>query len=78
MEQNQYTFDVYGRLTKLQIRQLIQQLYDVHVIKINTHRPPRHQRRSAKFSGYRTNPKRAIVRLRDGQRLIPKNTNGIF
>lgn len=67
MEQNQYTFDVSSHLTKIQIRQLIQQLYGVSIVSIQTHRPSRRERRGAKFNGYRPSKKRAIVRVQGGQ-----------
>lgn len=37
----QYTFDVDLKLNKLQIKKLIQDLFQVNVLAVNTHRPPR-------------------------------------
>ncbi len=41
IENAQYTFDVDLKLNKLQIKKLIQDLFQVNVIAVNTHRPPR-------------------------------------
>ncbi len=41
IENNQYTFDVEPKLNKVQIKQLIEDLFEVKVISVNTHRPPR-------------------------------------
>lgn len=61
---NQYTFDVDPKLTKPQIRQLIEKVFDVKVVAVNTHRPPRKKRRLGSSQGYKTQYKRAIVTLR--------------
>lgn len=63
-KQNQYTFDVDPRLTKPQIRQLVEKVFDVKVLAVNTHRPPRKKRRLGSSQGYKTQYKRAIVTLR--------------
>lgn len=60
---NQYTFDVDPRLTKPQIRQFIEKVFDVKVLAVNTHRPPRKKRRLGSSQGYKTQYKRAIVTL---------------
>ena len=41
MDANQYTFDVDLKLTKPQIKALIEELFQVKVTAVNTHRPPR-------------------------------------
>nr|AYC64242.1 ribosomal protein L23 [Pseudobryopsis hainanensis] len=77
MEQNQYTFTVCSQLSKRQIRQIIEKLYGVAIVGINTYRPARRQRRGAKFSGYRPTHKRAIVRLAAGQTLTNIDKAGL-
>mgnify|MGYP006267005841 FL=1 len=62
--QNQYTFDVDPKLTKPQIRQFIEKVFNVKVISVNTHRPPRKKRRLGSYQGFRAQYKRAIVTLR--------------
>lgn len=65
----QYTFDVDLRLTKSQIKKLFEELFDVKIIGINTHRPPRQKIRAGLTKGYRTQHKRVILTLKEGQSL---------
>ena len=60
-QNNQYTFDVDPKLTKSQIKALISKLFQVTVISVNTHRPPRQKRRLGPTQGNRKIFKRAIV-----------------
>jgi large subunit ribosomal protein L23 len=69
MEQNQYTFDVASKASKPEIKAAIEQIFDVKVQSVNTHKPPRKKRRVGKFIGYRSNYKRAIVTLAEGSSL---------
>ena len=41
MEENKYTFQVDLKLSKKEIKNFIEKHYQVKVIRINTHRPPR-------------------------------------
>ncbi|NJL83614.1 MAG: 50S ribosomal protein L23 [Chloroflexaceae bacterium] len=66
LEQNKYVFDVQLQATKTQIRAAIESLFPVSVIQVNTHRPPRRQRRVGRFTGFKPQYKRAIVTLRSG------------
>lgn len=63
----QYTFDVDKRLTKTQIKKLFSNLFNVDVIAVNTHIPPRQQLRVGMAQGYRPSFKRAIITLKEGQ-----------
>lgn len=69
MEQNQYTFDVASKASKPEIKAAIEQIFDVKVQSVNTHKPPRKKRRVGKFIGYRSQYKRAIVTLAEGSSL---------
>jgi large subunit ribosomal protein L23 len=57
MEENKYTFEVDPRLSKKEIRAFIESYYNVKVICINTHRPPRKKGR--------TTNKRAIITVNE-------------
>lgn len=63
----QYTFDVALNLTKPQIKMLFEKLFDVQVIAINTHTPPRQRVRVGMKTGYRPRYKRVILTLKQGQ-----------
>jgi len=66
LEDNKYVFDVARSATKPQIRAVIERLFAVSVIKVNTQRPPRKKRRVGRYAGYKPQYKRAIVTLAAG------------
>jgi large subunit ribosomal protein L23 len=70
LEKNQYTFDVEVSLNKTKIKALIQELFQVKVLAVNTHRPPRRKRRLGATQGYRPRCKRVIITLAQGS-IIP-------
>ncbi len=57
IENNQYTFDVDPKLTKPQIRKLIEDFFKVKVTAVNTHRLP---------STSKKRSKRVIVTVKQG------------
>lgn len=63
LEKNQYTFDVDIRLTKPEIKLLMQELFNVKILSINTFIPPRKKRRLGRFQGFKARFKRVIVTL---------------
>lgn len=63
----QYTFDVDLRLTKSQIKKLFSNLFNVDIVSVNTHIPPRRKIRVGLAQGYRARYKRAIITLKEGQ-----------
>jgi large subunit ribosomal protein L23 len=63
----QYTFDVDKSLTKTQIKKLFESLFQVNVISVNTHIPPRRTVRVGIARGYRPSYKRAIITLKENQ-----------
>ena len=67
MDMNQYTFDVDLKLTKPQIKTLVEQLFQVEVIGVNTHRPPRKNRRMGYTQGKKASYKRVIISVKRGQ-----------
>lgn len=66
MENNQYTFDVAPKATKPEIKAAVEQVFDVKVVSVNTSTPPRKKKRVGRFVGYKSQYKRAIVRLAEG------------
>lgn len=62
----QYTFDIDKRLTKVQIKKLFSTLFNVTVIAVNTHIPPRKKIRVGMTQGFRPTFKRAIITLKEG------------
>ncbi len=66
MEENKYTFEVTPQATKPEIKAAIEDLFQVKVVQVNTHRPPRKKRRVGKFIGFKPQYKRAIVTVASG------------
>ena len=66
LENNQYSFIVNPNATKITIRSSIENLFTVKVIKINTCNLPRKKKRVGKFIGWKSQYKKAIVTLAEG------------
>lgn len=66
LENNQYSFIVDRCADKLSIKVAIEYLFDVKVIKVNTCRLPRKQKRVGKYIGWKPQYKKAIVSLSEG------------
>ena len=66
LENNQYSFIVDRYSDKLTIKASIEYLFDVKVVKINTCRLPRKKKRVGKYIGWKTQYKKAIVTLSEG------------
>jgi len=66
LENNQYSFIVDRYSNKNNIKEAIEYLFKVKVIKINTCRLPRKKKRVGKYIGWKSQYKKAIVRLSDG------------
>jgi len=69
LDLNQYTFEVDHRAAKPDIKAAIELMFSVKVIGVNTMNPPRRSRRVGKFAGTRSQVKKAIVRLADGDKI---------
>lgn len=71
IQNDQYTFDVDFRLTKSEIKKLIAEIFDVKVLAVNTHIPPRKKKgRNGSTPCY----KRAIVTVKPrepGKSILP-------
>ena len=66
LENNQYSFIVDRNSDKITIKNTIEYLFDVKVIKINTCRLPRKKKRVGKYIGWKPQYKKAIVTLSEG------------
>jgi large subunit ribosomal protein L23 len=66
-DNNTYAFKVHGDAHKTQIRQAVEEIFEVHVVSVNiTKMPPKPKRRGA-FRGTRPGWKKAVVKLRQGE-----------
>lgn len=69
-KQNQYLFEVSRDANKIEIKRAVEQLFKVSVIKVNTlNRSGKAKRNRRGGIGYRPDWKRAIVTLKDGDKI---------
>ena len=75
IEKNQYTFFVDIKLNKKQIKSILESLYEINVISVNTQHPPKKRKRFSQFEGYKTNYKKVIIKIPYFQSIsiLPKN-----
>jgi len=66
LENNQYSFIVDRNSDKIMIKNTIEYLFDVKVIKVNSCRLPRKKKRVGKYLGWKPQYKKAIVSLAKG------------
>ena len=65
-DNNTYTFVVNKRSNKTEIRQAVEEIFDVRVVNVNTMNRKGKQKRTGWVVGRRANVKRALVRLAIG------------
>ena len=68
-QENKYTFMVDKKATKHQVKWAIEDLFKVKVEKVHTAIFPGKKRRVGVHEGYRPDWKKAIVKLKPGQRI---------
>jgi large subunit ribosomal protein L23 len=66
-EAGKYTFRVNDRAHKTQIRQAVEQLFDVHVLEVRTSSVKSKPKRRGHTSGRTRHWKKAIVQVREGE-----------
>lgn len=64
-----YAFVVDRRADKIQIRQAVEKLFGVHVLSVNTSVVPGKKRRVGRFVGMRPTWKKALVVLKEGEKI---------
>ena len=65
--ERRYTFRVHQDAHKTQVRQAIEQLFDVHVERVNIVKVQSKPKRRGLFKGTRPGWKKAIVQVREGE-----------
>lgn len=69
MGMNQYTFEVHPHVNKIQIRQAVEQIFKVKVLKVHTQNVAPKPKRMGAFKGKTRSWKKAIVFLAAGERI---------
>jgi len=74
VKKNQYVFKVFPEANKTEIKKAIEDLYGVDVESVKTINVPRKQRRLGRIRGWRKGYKKAIVKIKEGQKIevMPK------
>lgn len=73
-EKNQYVFKIWPRANKTEIGKAIEDIYGVDVLSVRIIKVPRKQRRLGKVQGWRKGYKKAIIKIKEGQKIeiMPK------
>ena len=66
MQENKYAFQVALNANKVEIRQAVEQIFDVKVLSVNTVRVLGKIKRMGRTQGKRSDYKKAIVKLAEG------------
>jgi large subunit ribosomal protein L23 len=71
---NQYVFKVFPRANKPQIKKAVEETFGVDVVSVRIIKIPRKQRRIGTILGWRKAFKKAIVKIKEGQKIevVPK------
>lgn len=69
LDQNKYTFEVDPRANKTEIRQAVEQIFNVKVTKVNTIKVPSKPKRRGWIQGRTAERKKAVVTLAPGHKI---------
>lgn len=77
LKENERTlcFEVDGSASKQQIQEAVERLFKVKVQQVRTMVVPGKMRRRGKYTGYRSDWKKAYVTLREGEKMIEYGEN---
>lgn len=67
--QNKYVFEVDRNAAKDEVKTAVEQLFGVKVLAVNTSVVKGKRKRTGRYVGYRSDRKKAIVRLAEGQKI---------
>ena len=68
--EQKYTFEVAKSATKIDVARAVEQLFGVEVAKVNTMNVKGHKRTYGRFTGYKSDWKKAIVTLTEDSKTI--------
>lgn len=68
-KENKYVFKVFQKTNKIEIKKAVEGLYGVDVIGVNVINVPRRRRRLGRQMGWRKGYKKAIVKIKKGQKI---------
>ncbi|GAB4294373.1 MAG: 50S ribosomal protein L23 [Myxococcota bacterium] len=65
-ERNQYVFEVHPEANKVEIKEAVEKIFEVKVLKVNTQVRRGKMKRTLRITGKRANRKFAVVTLKQG------------
>jgi len=68
-ERNQYIFEVFPNYNKKEIKKAVEGIYGVDVLSVNIIKIPAKKRRLGRVEGFRKKYTKAVVKIRDGQKI---------
>ncbi len=68
-EKDQYVFEVSPRHNKNEVKKAVEGIYGVNVLSVNVIKIPAKKRRLGKTQGFRRGYKKAIVKIKEGQKI---------
>jgi len=68
-EKDQYTFNVSPSYNKNEIKNAVEGIYNVNVLSVNVIKIPSKRRRLGKTEGFRKGYKKAVVKIKEGQKI---------
>lgn len=68
-EKSAYSFWVHPRANKTEIKEAVQQAFNVDVVRVNTARLKRKEVRHGRITGLRPERKKACVQIKTGQKI---------
>ena len=68
-KENQYVFQVWPAANKVEVKKAIKELYGVDVLSVKIINVPPKRRRLGRISGWRKGYKKAIVKIKEGQKI---------
>ena len=73
-KKNQYVFKIEKEVNKNEVKKAVEEIYKVDVIDIKIINTPAKRRRFGRISGWKKGFKKAIVKIKEGQKieLFPK------
>ena len=67
---NQYAFEVDTRANKIEIKQVIEKKFGVHVLSVRTMNMQGKMKTLGRFTGRRSDWKKAVVTIKPGEKLV--------
>ncbi|MCD6550603.1 50S ribosomal protein L23 [bacterium] len=68
-ERNEYVFKVYPKANKAEIKKAIESLYNIDVLDVRVINVHQKSRRLGRTTGFRKGYKKAIVKIKEGQKI---------